>query len=93
MIGWDGRDGARLRELHRERHVAYVYGLAEQGHVVFAGPIRNEAGDQSIGSVIVLEAADLPEARSLVERDPYVTGDVFESITVNPFKQVIPEPK
>ncbi len=93
MIGWDGPDGAGLRAKHREQHLAYVHALAEEGRIVFAGPIRSDSGDTSVGAMIVLEAGDLAEARAIVDRDPYVAGGVFESLTVNPFKQVIPEPK
>lgn len=93
MIGWDGPEGADRRDRHREQHVAYVRALERDGRVLFAGPIRDDEDDGSIGAVIILEAATLEDARQLVDRDPYVTGGVFESVTVNPFKQVIPEPR
>lgn len=91
MIGWDGPEGAGRRDRLREQHVAHVHELARKGRIVFAGPIRNDTDDRSIGAVIILGADSLEEARQLVDRDPYVAGGVFNSITVNPFKQVIPD--
>ena len=93
MIGWDGPDGAARRDRHRERHVEHIGALAREGRIAFAGPIRSDTDERSIGALLVLEAADLKEAQSIVDRDPYVTGGVFETLTVNPFKQVIPGPQ
>ena len=93
MIGWDGSEGADRRDRHREQHLAHIRTLQRDGRVVFAGPIRDDGDDRSIGAVIVLEAATLDEARQLVDRDPYVVGGVFASVTVNPFRQVAPEPR
>ena len=53
-----------------------------------AGPIQSDAGDKSVVEVIILEAADLDEARRVAGRDSYITAGVFESLTVNPFKEV-----
>ncbi len=91
MIAHDGPDGATLRNQHRERHLAHVEKLDRAGRIVMAGPIRDDANECSIGAVIVFEAADLQDARDLVDSDPYVAGGVFESVTVRPFRQVFPK--
>ena len=91
MIGYDGPDGAARRDRHRAEHVAYWTALDRAGRVTLAGPIRDESNEASVGVVIVFEAADLSEARDIVHRDPYVTGGVFESLTVAPFKHVFPK--
>ncbi|MHC4092431.1 MAG: YciI family protein [Planctomycetota bacterium] len=91
MVGHDGTDGAERRNRQREQHVAYWTALDQAGRVTLAGPIRDEANEASVGAVIVFEAADLDEARDLVQRDPYVTGGVFESLTVAPFKRAFPK--
>ena len=93
MIAWDGPDGTELRDRCRERHVEHIRALERDGRVRLAGPIRNEVDDRSIGAVVVVEAADLTQAREMIDGDPYVAGGVFESLTVNPFKQVVPEPR
>ena len=92
MIGWDGPQGAELRAKHRDAHVAYVAGLHERGSVQLAGPIKSDSNESSIGAVIVYRADDLAAARELVDADPYVSGGVFETLTVNSFKQVFPNP-
>jgi hypothetical protein len=78
---WIGRDGPRsaeLRPLHRPAHLAGLEPLAAQGRIRFAGPLRNEAG-VPVGSVIILEASDLAQAREIAARDAYARQGVFES--------------
>jgi uncharacterized protein YciI len=91
LIGHDGPQGPQRRNRHRQEHVAYWTELDEAGRVTLAGPIRDEANQASVGSMIVFEAADLTEARDVVRRDPYAAGGVFESLTVAPFKHVFPQ--
>ena len=91
MIGHDGPDGRQRRNEHRAAHVAHLDKLDQQGKLTLGGPLRNEANDQSIGAVIVFEAADLEAARRLAQADPFVRGNVFETITVSPFKAVYPK--
>jgi uncharacterized protein YciI len=92
MIGWDGPDGTKKREQLRGQHVAGVRDLDREGRIILAGPIRSDDGEKSIGAVIVFEAANLAEARAIIDRDPYVSGGVYQSFTVNSFKRVFPEP-
>jgi uncharacterized protein YciI len=42
------------------------------------------------GSLIVAEFADLDEARTWAEADPYTTQGVFDDVIVRPFKKVLP---
>lgn len=90
MIGHDRPDGAPRRDRHRTDHLAHVHALDDQGRIVLAGPIRNDANDMSVGAIIVFEADDLAAAKNVVDADPYVIGGVFESLTVAPFKPVFP---
>ena len=91
MIGTDGPDGPARRDQNREQHVALWEDMDTQGRITLAGPVRNATNDTSLGAVIVFEAGSLEEARSLVSRDPYVTGGVYESMMVAPFKHVFPK--
>lgn len=90
MIGWDGPDGVDLRKQHHDSHVSHILELDRQGKIPFAGPIKSDSCDKSIGAVIVLEATDVQEARELIDRDPYVLAGVFKSVSVNCFKQFLP---
>ncbi len=90
MIGRDVPDSAERRSRCRQQHLAHIGALDREGQIAYAGPIRDDTDERSIGSVIVLRATDLLEARGIAAKDPYVIGGVFESMTVSPFKQVIP---
>ena len=90
MLGLDGPDGAGRRGEHRAGHVAHLAALDREGRIVLAGTPRSDDDSTSIGSVILFEAPTLDEAREIVSRDPFVTGGVFQSLTVAPFKRVLP---
>lgn len=92
MIGRDGPDGGARRNEHRSAHVEHVTRLFEAGRIVLAGPIKSDDVATSVGAVIIFEAADLEAARAVVEQDPYVRGGVFAELSVQPFRQVFPEP-
>ena len=59
--------------------------LSRAGKVVVAGPLFADDGKTPRGSLIVLEAASLEEARALAARDPYVVEGVFARHDVHPF--------
>ncbi len=89
---WIGRDGPRsaeLRPLHRPAHLAGLEPLAAQGRIRFAGPLRSESGS-AVGSLIILDAPDLAEARAIAARDAYATQGVFESWEVFETSVVFP---
>ena len=50
-----------------------------------------EPGDAGFtGSLIVAEFDSLEDAKAWAESDPYVTAGVYSSVTVKPFKKVLP---
>jgi hypothetical protein len=89
VIGHDGPRGGELRKLHRPAHLAGLEPLARAGRIRHAGPLLDERGEP-IGSLVVLEAADLAEARAIAARDVYVTEGVFERHEVRETKAVFP---
>ncbi len=90
LICWDGPEGVNLRNVHREAHIKYIGKLNDEGLIHCAGPIKNDAGDQSIGAMIVFEATDLSAARAIADDDPYVAGGVYKTVQVQPFRKAIP---
>ncbi len=85
-----GRDSPRAQELRptlRESHLAHLGPFVEAGKIRIAGPLTDGAG-----SLIVVEADARDEVQAMVDGDPYVTGGVFESVELHPFKQVFPAP-
>ena len=87
--GRDGASGLALRKEHREKHLAHIRALDEQGRVRFAGPLIDDAGNPC-GSVIIIEAPDLAAARQIAETDPYLTHGIFEGVEVFETRQVFP---
>lgn len=89
--GHDGPDALAKRPVVRPRHLDHLRPLSEAGKVVVAGPLFADDGKTPRGSLIVLEAASLDEARALAARDPYVVEGVFARHDVMPFARVFPE--
>lgn len=89
-IGHDGPRGAELRKTVREKHLAHIEALDAEGRVVFAGPLRDDAG-APCGSLIVMQAEDLSSARQIAEGDPYLVEGVFDRVDVHESLQVFPK--
>ena len=86
IIGHDGPDGPLKRPIHRPGHLERLQALATEGRLILAGPFTDKAG-----SLVVIEADSLEEAKTFAQEDPYTIHGVFQSVEVHPFKQVLPE--
>lgn len=86
ILGFDGPDGARKRQIYRPAHLAKLDLLQAQQRVVLAGPLT-----EGTGSLIVISADSLAEAEALAKEDPYTVNGVFERIEIHPFTQVLPK--
>jgi len=86
ILGFDGPDGEAKRKIHRPAHLAKMEPLDQAVRVVLAGPLTDKTG-----SLIVIEAASLEEARQFAHEDPYTVNGVFERVEVHPFTQVFPK--
>lgn len=86
ILGFDGPDGESKRKIHRPAHLAKMEPLDRAGRVVLAGPLTDRTG-----SLIVIEADSLEEARQFAHEDPYTVNGVFERVEVHPFTQVFPK--
>ncbi|MFN7263809.1 MAG: YciI family protein [Phenylobacterium sp.] len=75
-----------LRLANREAHLAYARGFADRLKV--AGPLLDEAGAMA-GSLLILEADSLEDARAFNLSDPYQTAGLFASVQVTAFKATI----
>ena len=76
-------------------HLARVEVLKAEGRLLAAGP--HPAIDTSdpgaagfTGSLIIAEFDSLEDAQAWADTDPYVAGGVYASVTVKPFKLVLP---
>ena len=88
-----GSSDARAR--HRPDHLARLKSLLDQGRLVLAGPHpaidAEDPGPAGMtGSLVVAEFDSLEEAQKWADEDPFVTGNVYGSVVVKPFKKVMP---
>lgn len=79
----------------RPQHLERVSRLRDLGRLVVAGPHpavdSSEPGSAGFtGSLIIAEFDNLEEAQAWADEDPYVTAGVYATVTVKPFKQVLP---
>jgi uncharacterized protein len=80
-------EGLALRMQTRPAHLAYLESLGAK--VKCAGGLLDDAGGSPIGSLLIVEAADLDEARALAAGDPYAKAGVFESVEVRLWNFVV----
>ncbi len=86
LMAFDKEGAQDLRQANRPDHVAYL--KAPDSPVAMAGPLLDAEGGM-IGSLIVLDVADMAAARSWAEADPYAKAGLFEEVRLREWKQVI----
>lgn len=77
----------------REKHLARLSALQQQGRLLTAGPnpaIDDENPGESgfTGSTVIAEFSSLEEAKNWAAQDPYVEAGVYGDVIVKPFKKV-----
>lgn len=95
IMGIDKADSLQSRVQSRPQHLARLKTLQDEGRLILAGPHpaidSEDPGPAGFsGSLIVAEFADLETAQAWAENDPYTRTGVFSSVTVKPFKKVLP---
>lgn len=93
IVAQDTDNSLPKRQKVREKHLARLEALREQGRLVLAGPnpaIDSETpGDSGFtGSIIVAEFDSLAAAQTWADADPYIEAGVYAAVSVKPFKQV-----
>lgn len=81
----DGPEGAEIRLGLIGAHLAHVEANIDRYFV--AGPLKNAEG-QTIGSMLVVEAADDADARAFLDQDPYAGAGLWSQIHVAAFAAV-----
>jgi uncharacterized protein YciI len=83
VITWiDKKDSLALRLSVREAHLAFA---RDTGRIKLGGPFLDDEG-QMCGSLMIVEAADLDEAKAWHANDPYVKAGLFASSEIRPWK-------
>lgn len=95
IVSDDVDNSLPLRQSARPAHLARLHQLKDEGRLVLAGPSpaldTAEPGEAGFsGSLIVAEFASLEAAQHWANEDPYVKAGVYKSVTVKPFKKVLP---
>jgi len=95
IIAEDKPNSLAARLAARPDHLARLNALKDNGSLILAGPhpaIDSEDPAQAgfSGSLIVAEFDSLATAQQWAEQDPYVKANVYEKVSVKPFKKVLP---
>ena len=95
IVGQDVPDSLDRRLSARPAHLDRLHALQQAGRLILAGPFpsieSNDPGAAGFsGSLIVAEFDTLADAHEWADADPYVAAGVYASVSVKPFKKVLP---
>lgn len=91
----DHHDSREKRRSVRQAHLTRLMELEKENRLFVAGPLLQEDQDINMtfgatGSLIIAEFENLEAAKAWAAADPYVTANVYERVTISPFKKVLP---
>lgn len=91
----DVENSLALRMKTRPAHLERISALVSEGRVLVAGPTpaidSEDPGEAGFtGSLIIAQFESLQDAKEWADADPYVSAGVFKSVTVKPYKKVLP---
>jgi uncharacterized protein YciI len=95
IVSQDVENSLPLRKQARPAHIARLETLKDEGRLVLAGPNpaieSDDPGEAGFtGSVVIAEFNSLLDAQNWADADPYVDAGVYASVSVKPFKKVLP---
>jgi uncharacterized protein YciI len=95
IVSDDVANSLPLRANARPQHIARLEKLRDHGKLIVAGPCPAIDGPDPgpngfTGSVVIAEFDDIEKAQQWADSDPYVAAGVYRSVTVRPFKLVLP---
>ena len=85
LIARDKPGALQTRLDNREAHLGYI---KETGLVSQAGPLLDGDGEM-IGSLVILDVANMAAAQNWADNDPYAKAGLFTSVELIPWKKVI----
>lgn len=91
----DVENSLEKRLATREKHIARLSELKDQGRLLIAGPLpaidsENPGEAGFTGSLVVAEFDSLDDAQAWANEDPYLAAGVYANSVVKPFKKVLP---
>jgi uncharacterized protein YciI len=95
IIAQDLDDSLEKRLAARPAHLERLNTLLDEGRLILAGPHpaidSEDPGEAGFsGSLIVAEFSSLEDAQAWAADDPYQHAGVYASVTVKPFRKVLP---
>lgn len=93
--GIDNENTLARRLEARPAHLARLKALQDEGRLLIVGPFpaveSEDPGPAGFtGSLIIAEFPSLADARRWADADPYVAAGVYGSVSVRPFRKVLP---
>ena len=90
ITAYDGKDedAQARRSAAHPAHIEGAKDLLAGGQVLIGGAILNDA-DEMIGSSLVVEFENRKALDHWMNNDPYVTENVWQDITVQPFRTAV----
>lgn len=96
IVAQDAENTLAQRLQARPAHLERLQSLDAEGRLIIAGP--NPAIDDVdpgqagfTGSTVIAEFPSLADAQAWADADPYIAAGVYESVSVKPFKKVLPQ--
>lgn len=86
LIAHDRPDSVARRVALRPEHLKHLEALGDR--LILAGPFLNDR-EEGVGSIVVIEAGSLEEARELFGRDPFMREGLFDQVTIKPWRITI----
>ena len=95
IMAQDNNNSLEQRLAARPAPLARLEALRDAGRLVLAGPLpaidSEDPGPAGFtGSLVVAQFDSLEDARTWADVDPYVDAGVYASVTVKPFRKVLP---
>ncbi|WP_318435172.1 YciI family protein [Photobacterium leiognathi] len=95
IFSQDVENSLERRMSVREKHLARLKDLQEQGRLLVAGPMpaidSDNPGEAGFtGSTVIAEFDSLDQAQQWADADPYIDAGVYANVIVKPFKKVLP---
>ena len=83
LVAMDRPNSVERRMAIRPEHLKHLDALGEQ--LILAGPFLNDK-EEGVGSIVIIEADTLEEAREMFNRDPFVRENLFDQVTIKPWR-------
>ena len=95
VISEDSEDSLAKRMSARPEHLARLQALLADGRLLVAGPhpaidAQDPGPAGFTGSLVIADFPTLEAAQAWADEDPYLRAGVYSSVTVKPFKRVLP---